>query len=165
MNTEQKIAKVAAILHFVAVILPNGIKMIIGAAKEPTVKDYAMIIDTLQPSGSGPFEPRPKNSSPNQEALDLLCKTEDICDHIGECGGWPEITRVAKEFRREQPLMWRVFEDVSECKQTLAAQCVYGVPVYIADKHGIDQQTASRYRSEVPRIIAERSVRKTEMMF
>ena len=165
MTTEQKIAKVAAIIHFVAAILPKGVKMIIGAVREPTTRDYALILDTLQPSNANPFEPRSRSSSPNQEALDLLCKTEDLCGHIEECGGWSEISKVAKEVKREQPLKWRVFQDVSECKQTLAAQCVYGVPQYIASKHGIDPQTASAFRSEIPKTIAERSVRRTMKLF
>lgn len=165
MTHEQAVSNLAAIIYFVASILPRGPLVVLGSAREPTTKDYSTILEVLQPSSNDPFGPRSKYCSPKQEALDLLCKTEDICDRINEHGGWSEIARNAREFKRENPAKWLVFKDIAECRGMMLAASEHGIPESLAIKHKIDVQTALQYKSEVPRVIAERTIARTQRMF
>ncbi len=133
-----QVFQLANIIVMVATTHHKGIKALLREASEPSEEELAWILDTRRID----FKNGP--SLDLQEALAL----------IKEAGGWKGIQNAAIEVKEKEPLPWRLFV---ECVRWVGHGSRLNGTSHvqrIAQIFRVSNRTVSRWRGEVPVLIA-----------
>ena len=86
--------RLAAVIELVAIGHPQGLRVLLGEAPEPSVEEILSLMAPMQGDDLGN---RVQTFSRKETALDRLCGVEPILSVIQAAGGWGGIVKAVQE--------------------------------------------------------------------
>jgi len=146
----------AAVIELVAIGHPQGLRVLLGEAPEPSVEEILSLMAPMQGDDLGN---RVQTFSRKETALDRLCGVEPILSVIQAAGGWGGIVKAVQEVREFERIPWGIFSEGARWIGLGSKLNGSGHQQRIAEKYGVSLPTVAKWRVEVPRMIARLALR------
>lgn len=155
-SLRSEVPRLASIITLVAQYHPRGLRVLLGQDPEPTTEELADLVNDI--SSREDLGVQVDTSSISQEALNLVCRMEGVDEIIEMARGWPNVSAAARDVQLLEPLAWNLFAEgimwVS-CGSRLNEE---GHLARIAHKYGVSVPTVSKWRTDVPLLIARNAL-------
>ena len=148
--------RLAAVIELVAIGHPQGLRVLLGEAPEPTVDDLLSLMAPMK--GDDPGTPV-QTFSRRESALNQICGVEPILSLIEAAGGWEGIVKATLEVREFERIPWGIFSEGARWIGLGSRLNGGGHQQRIAERYGVSLPTVAKWREEVPRMIARLALR------
>lgn len=135
--------RIRELINLLITTHPAGFNILLGACPPPTTREvYEMMNSKRSPL---PVDFRATQKSNVTQAEIIFMDNEYFNEAVEMAGGWVHINQASHEFMKIDPRMWKIAEDHVKYVANATSRFESRLD-YIARKHGVSRNTATKYR-------------------